>query len=161
MEKEINYTNNKYLRRYMILSIIYASLALIAGVFYREFTKFNNFSSETTLSLIHTHYFVLGMFFFLILLLLEKSFSFSSKNDNTNKKVGISIILYNIGLNLTSIMLLVRGILEVISFKITSKIDGVISGVAGVGHILLGISLLFILIFIFIDVFRKKKEINK
>ncbi len=158
MEKEINNTNNKYLRRYMILSIIYASLALIAGVFYREFTKFNNFSSETTLSLIHTHYFVLGMFFFLILLLLEKSFSFSSKNDNTNKKVGISIILYNIGLNLTTIMLLVRGIFEVISKEeITSKINGVISGVAGIGHILLGVFLILILIFIFIDVFKKKK----
>ena len=55
-------------------------------------------------------------------------------------------------------MLLVRGIFEVISKEeITSKINGVISGVAGIGHILLGVFLILILIFIFIDVFKKKK----
>lgn len=53
-------------------SVIYAVLALAGGVFYREFTKFHEFTGYTTLSVVHTHYFILGMFMFLILALLEK-----------------------------------------------------------------------------------------
>ena len=66
-------------KRYANLALIYAVIAMIFGVFYREFTKFNDFSGQTNLSIIHTHYFLLGMFFFLILMLIEKVFSFSEK----------------------------------------------------------------------------------
>ena len=149
-----NNNNNKYLKRYMILSICYAFLGALGGVFYREFTKFNNYNDVTRLSFIHSHYLMLGMVFFILLLLLEKSFRFS------DKKVSLSIIFYNIGLNITTIMFLIRGILEVIGFAITSKIDAIISGIAGIGHVLLGVTLILILIFIFINVFKKKKEEN-
>lgn len=47
-------------------SMIYFILALAAGVFYREFTKFNGFSGSTALCRVHTHLFVLGMLIFLI-----------------------------------------------------------------------------------------------
>lgn len=53
-------------------------MAIIGGVFAREFTKFNYFTGNTTLFLVHTHYFVLGMLFSLILVLLEKYYSFSN-----------------------------------------------------------------------------------
>ena len=43
---------------------VYAVLALIGGIFYREFTKMNDYTSWTTLSVFHTHYFTLGMMFF-------------------------------------------------------------------------------------------------
>ena len=64
-------------KRYANLALIYAAAAMIFGVFYREFTRFCNFTGKTNLSVIHTHYFLLGMVFFLILMLAEKAFSFS------------------------------------------------------------------------------------
>lgn len=65
------------MKRYMNLTLLYAVLAMVGGVFYREFTKFNGFTNKTTLGVVHTHYFLLGMVFFLLLLLLEKNFSFT------------------------------------------------------------------------------------
>ena len=65
------------MKRYINSALLYAVLAMVGGVFYREFTKFNGFTTKTTLSVVHTHYFLLGMVFFLLLLLLEKGFSLS------------------------------------------------------------------------------------
>lgn len=55
------------MKRYINYSIVYTVLAMIGGVFCREFTKMNDFTGLTTLSVVHTHYFILGMMFFLIL----------------------------------------------------------------------------------------------
>ena len=68
-------------KRYANLALFYAIAAMAFGVFYREYTKFSHFSGQTNLSVIHTHYFLLGMFFFLVLMALEKSFSFSGKKE--------------------------------------------------------------------------------
>ena len=120
--------------------MFYAILAMAGGVFYREFTKFNHFSGKTTLGVIHTHYFLLGMVFFLLLLLLEKNFAF------TEVKTRRALILYHIGLNLTGVMFFIRGILQVLDTPLSSAVNSAISGVAGIGHILLGISLISILL---------------
>jgi len=53
---------------------IYAALGLVAGVFYREFTKFNDFTETTMLSGVHVHAITLGSMFFLIVLILNKLF---------------------------------------------------------------------------------------
>ncbi len=119
---------------------MYAILAMVGGVFYREFTKCNDFTAKTTLSVIHTHYFLLGMVLFLLLLLLEKNFSF------TNAKTGRILAVYHAGLNLTAVMLFVRGITQVLVPALSSGINAAISGVAGIGHILLGVSLILLLI---------------
>ena len=58
-------------KKYADLALVYAMVAMVFGVFYREFTKFSHFTGQTNLSFLHTHYFMLGMFFFLILLLLN------------------------------------------------------------------------------------------
>lgn len=52
------------------------------------------------------------------------------------------MLFYNIGLNLTAIMLIVRGIVQVLDLNVVSA---VISDIAGIGHIILGISLMLIL----------------
>ena len=90
--------------------------------------------------MIHTHYFLLGMVFFLLLLLLEKNFAF------TEVKTRRALILYHIGLNLTGVMFFIRGILQVLDTPLSSAVNSAISGVAGIGHILLGISLISILL---------------
>ena len=96
------------MKRYMNMALLYAILAMAGGVFYREFTKFNGFTAKTTLSVVHTHYFLLGMVFFLLLLLLEKNFSF------TGAKTGRVLAIYHIGLNLTAVMFIVRGVAQVL-----------------------------------------------
>lgn len=127
-------------KRYMNTALVYAILAMVGGVFYREFTKFSGFVGKTTLGVLHTHYFVLGMLFFLILLLLEKNFSFT---ESKTKRV---LIFYHVGLNLTAIMFVVRGVLQVLNTTLSSAANAAISGIAGVGHILLGISLVLLLL---------------
>ena len=128
------------MKRYMNMALLYAVLAMVGGVFYREFTKFNGFTAKTTLGVVHTHYFLMVMVFFLLLLLLEKSFSF------TGAKTGRILVLYHIGLNLTAVMFVVRGVTQVLGTALSSGMSAAISGMAGIGHILLGVSLILLLL---------------
>ena len=128
------------MKRYKKTALLYAVLAMAGGVFYREFTKFNGFDERTTLSVVHTHYFLLGMVFFLLLLLLEKNFSF------TSAKTGRVLAVYHTGLNLTAVMLVVRGVAQVTVPALSSGMNAAISGVAGIGHILLGVSIILLLV---------------
>lgn len=128
------------MKRYMNLALLYAVLAMVGGVFYREFTKFNDFAAKTTLGVVHTHYFLLGMVFFLLLLLLEKSFSI------TGAKTDRILAAYQVGLNLTEVMLVVRGVTQVLGTELSSGMSAAISGIAGIGHILLGVSLVMLLV---------------
>ena len=128
------------LKRYMNASVLYAILAIAGGVFYREFTKFNSFTAKTSLGVVHTHYFLLGMVVFLLLLLLEKNFAF------TGAKTKRLLLTYHIGLNLTAVMLVVRGVTQVLGMALSSSMSAAISGIAGIGHILIGISLVLLLL---------------
>lgn len=129
-----------YIEKYLKTSLIYAILAMVGGIFYREFTKFNGFYGKTTLSIVHTHYFILGIFMFLILLLIEKNFHIS--DDKLINKT----IFYQIGLNITVLAFLMRGICQTLETNIPKGFDVSISAVAGIGHILIGMSLILILI---------------
>ena len=128
------------MKRYMNLSLVYAVLAMVGGVFYREFTKFNGFTGKTTLGVVHPHYFLLGMVFFLLLLLLEKNFGC------TGPKPGRALIAYQVGLNLTTVMFVVRGVTQVLGTNLSSGMTAAISGMAGIGHIILGVSLVVLLV---------------
>lgn len=72
----------------------------------------------------HTHYLILG--------LVEMNVHF------VDEKVKKYLILYHVGLNIIAMMLVARGIVQVVSTAI--------SGIAGIGHILLKVSLILILI---------------
>ena len=138
-------------KRYADAAIFYAATAMVFGVFYREFTKFNGFTGKTNLSVMHTHYFLLGMFFFLILMLLEKNFRFSG-----GEKIGIILTVYHIGLNVTALGFLLRGLTQVWGTELSRGLDASISGLSGVGHIMLGISMILLLLKI-----RKKTVLEK
>lgn len=122
------------MKRLMNASIVYGVLALVGGVFYREFTKLNGFNGFTTLSVVYTHYLMLGMAFFLMLVLLENNFHFI---DNKVRKY---LLFYHIGLNLTAVMLVIRGVVQVIS------LDASIAVLIGIAHLILGISMVLVLI---------------
>lgn len=128
------------MKRYINSALVYAVLAMAGGVFYREFTKFSGYTAKTTLSVVHTHYFLLGMVFFLLLLLLEKSFAF------TGAKTGRVLVVNHVGLNLTAVMLVLRGVTQVLGTTLSSGMSAAISGMAGIGHILLGVSMVLLLV---------------
>lgn len=87
------------------------------------------YSVWTTFSVVHTHYLILG--------LVKMSGHF------VDEKVKKYLILYHVGLNMTVMMLVVRGIVQVTQMNVVSA---AIFGIAGIGHILLGVSLILILI---------------
>ena len=126
-------------------SMVYFAAALIAGVFYREFTKFNQFSGRTALSLLHTHLFVLGMFLFLILAI----FCSIMPQILESKKMKKFYVLMNISLPLFVFTLLVRGVAQVLEIDLSSALNASLSGIAGMTHILLTISLGLFFSFIF------------
>ena len=119
-------------------SFLYLILALAAGVFYREFTKFNSFTGKTTLVVVHTHLFVLGVLLFLILALFV-NINPDLLKDSRAKKF---YILQNLSLILFTATLLARGIIQVLNIQLSSAANSSISGIAGVSHILLTISLI-------------------
>lgn len=121
-------------------SLFYFVLASVFGVFYREFTKFEGFSDHTTLSLIHTHLFALGMIVFFIILLMN----YVNKNFIKSKYFDKFYITYNVGLLTMVSCLLVRGINEVKNISLSNGTDHMISGIAGIGHILLTVGLVFL-----------------
>ena len=128
------------IKRCANLALVYAVIAMIFGVFYREFTKFNHFTGQTSLSFLHTHYFMLGMFFFLALMLAEKVFSFSDRSTGT------LLAVYQLGLNITGIGFRARRLIQIQGSPLSRGLDASISGVAGIGHILLGVCIVLLLL---------------
>lgn len=119
------------MKRLMNASIVYGVLGLIGVVFYREFTKLNGF---TILSVVHTYYLVLGMVLFLLLVVVEKNFHF------VDNKVSKYLLFYHIGLNLTVVMLTIRGVVQVLSLDVSSAV------LFGIAHLILGVSMISVLL---------------
>ncbi|MBM6800444.1 DUF2871 family protein, partial [Coprobacillus cateniformis] len=53
---------------------------------------------------------------------------------------------YNGGLLITVIMLMMRGVLQVLGTSVSSGMNAAISGIAGIGHILLGVGLIILMV---------------
>lgn len=129
------------MKKMMNTAIIYFVFAMIGGVFYREFIKFYEFTGMTVLKVLHTHLFILGMFLFLFLALVCKVTELEKE-----KLFQKFFILYNIALPFMIIMLLIRGVVQVMNIQVSSAGNGMISGFAGISHILMLISLILLLI---------------
>lgn len=112
------------MKKYINCAIVYAILALAGGVFFREFTKINGFDGTTTLAFIHPHYLALGMLFFVVLVMLDKLFGIQGRLG------------------------------KVLGTALPNGADAAISGIAGLGHIILGVSLVLVL-------FKVKKAVQE
>lgn len=121
-------------------SIILAIIGLIAGAFYREFTKFIGFTGYTRLILVHPHLIVLGFIVMFLFVIFIKTYEVQ-ETDKLNKSLNV----YFLSVILTAGTLFTRGLLEALEFNMTKAIDASISGIAGIGHIILTISLYKIL----------------
>ena len=138
-------------KRYVNAAIGYALLAMAGGVFFREYTRAIGFDGTTALSVVHTHYFVMGMAMFLLLALLEKSFGFSE-----GKGVAAWVGVYHAGLNVTVAGLVLRGLADTRPEALPAALDGALSGVSELGHIALGVSLIVILLRVRASLIRSK-----
>lgn len=129
------------MKKYINLAFIYAIIAMLGGIFYREFTKFNAFTGETTLAFVHLHLFVLGTVVFLLIAI------FSHITDLSKQKTFKYFFrLYNIGLPFMTIMFLVRGITQVLAINLSSSASHAISGISGISHIIVGIAIVLLFI---------------
>ncbi|MGN0793775.1 MAG: DUF2871 domain-containing protein [Aristaeellaceae bacterium] len=129
------------MKKYLNLSLGYAIAAMAGGVFYREFTKLNGFTGVTTLGKVHPHLFLLGMMVFLLVALFSQRM-----NLQGSKAYRTFMVTYNIGVPLTAVMMLVRGVTEVLGMELSRGAGASISGVAGIGHILTGVGIVALLL---------------
>lgn len=129
------------MKKYLNVAFIYAIAAMIGGVFYREFTKFNDFSGVTVLGKVHTHLFLLGMLVFLMAALFSVHMDLSQ-----DKLFRVFFCLYNIGVPLTAVMMVVRGVSQVLQMELSKGVDAAISGMAGIGHIFTGAGMVLFLL---------------
>lgn len=111
-------------------AFLYLLVGVSSGLFYREFTKLNDFPDGqfSQLGLAHTHLLTLGFIVLLIALALEKVFTIS----RSRKLFAWFFWLYNAGVILTSGMLIWHGSLTVLGLESNKMI----SGIAGLGHML-------------------------
>ncbi len=117
----------------------YLIVGLVSGVFFREFTKFNGYTEYSQLNVMHTHTLVLGMFMFMIVALFFMKFKMDE--DKRFKRFYIS---YNLGLSLSLVMMLTRGITQVLDIEVSKGLNASISGISGLGHIIMTIGLMYL-----------------
>lgn len=119
---------------------VYLVLGLASGLFYREFTKANDYTAAdgfTQLSVVHTHLLTLGVIVLLVVLALEKVFELSR-----SALFGWFFWVYNVGLAVSSATMVVNGVLRVLG----QSGSAALAGISGSGHIILtaGLILLFV-----------------
>lgn len=129
------------MKKYLNLSLVYAIAAMAGGVFYREFTKFQGFTGVTALGKVHTHLFLLGMLVCLMVALFAERL-----NLTEIRSFRVFQWTYHIGVPLTAVMLLVRGITQVLGLTLSKGASAAISGIAGIGHILTGVGIILLLV---------------
>ena len=90
---------------------------------------------------VHAHLLLLGMLVFLMVAL------YGAHNDLTKIKTFRAFLwTYNIGVPLTAIMLVVRGVAQVGGLALSAAANASISGIAGIGHILTGTGIILLLL---------------
>ena len=128
------------MKRLFTASCCYLAAGLLAGVFYREFTKMNDFPEGefTQLGVAHTHLLALGFMTSLIVLALEKVIGIS----RSPKLFAWFFWLYNAGVVVTASMMIWHGSLTVLG----KESNAMISGIAGLGHISITAGLIILMV---------------
>lgn len=114
-------------------ALLYTIIGLAGGLFYREVTRQNNFTGDTQLAIVHTHFLVLGMLFFLGVILFERAFTLSK-----SKLFNWFFWTYNVGLLWTGAFQTFNGTNTVLG----NTVSPALAGMSGMGHILLTVALI-------------------
>ena len=139
------------MKRIINTAIVYFIFAMAGGVFYREFTKWNGYTEPTTLGVLHVHLLVMGTLLFLITALFAKV-TMLAENLLFKK----FFVLYNIALPAMVVMMLIRGIVQVLGIELGKMGNGMLSGLAGLSHIGMMIAFFLLLFAIKRDLIRKQ-----
>ena len=126
------------MKKIYVAAATYTGLGLLSGLFYREYTKAADFTGYSQLNTLHTHFFALGTLMFLVVLGLAAIF-----NLDRIKGFNAFFWTYNAGLVVTTLLMLIHGIIQVGGNN--NEIPA-IAGIAGLGHILLTIGLVMLLV---------------
>jgi hypothetical protein len=110
----------------------YTLLGLAGGLYFRTITKSKEFTGDTELAVVHTHFLVLGMLMFLLLMLFEKAFALSAQRGFT-----AFVAVYHVGVLWTVGAMLVIGTRQVYGHDPGDAIGGI----AGMGHIIITVAL--------------------
>ncbi|MCM3660648.1 DUF2871 domain-containing protein [Georgenia satyanarayanai] len=130
------------------LSAAWTGIGLASGLFYREMTKHYGLAGTrqiagTQLAVVHTHTLVLGTVMLLVLLALAAQLP----SLQTDSRFRWAVWLWQVGLGLTSIGMLVKGTMQVSD---TPGFDSpALAGVSGLGHTVLTAAL--VLLFLALD----------
>ena len=120
-------------------SITLLVMGLIGGVFYREFTKFYQFTDATHLGKVHVHTLVLGFVVSLLIYLL-------AKDMNGLKSLKKPYEIYLTGLVFTIANMVVIGIYEVVREGSDVIVRAAIDGTSGIGHIVLSVGIVWMFV---------------
>lgn len=124
------------MRKSFIAAAVYLGLGLVSGVFYREFTRAFDYTADTQLNTLHTHFLVLGTFFFLIVMSLDREFEISQFKDFDRW-----FVVHNVGLAWTIGSMVINGVVHVVAGP--EAWGAMYSGAAGLGHIILAVSFIW------------------
>lgn len=131
-------------------SAVFLFLGLAGGVFYREFTKLFAWEAFTTLSVVHVHLIALG---FIALLAM---YAVMQSEGKKSAEIRIPLTVYITGLTWTAVSFMVRGIYSITSPETKLFPDAALSGIAGSGHIILGIGIAWVIL----KLIRIKSEVG-
>lgn len=121
------------------ISAGYLFYGLLIGLFYHEAAYYSHFTGVSVLSVVHPHAIILGAaVFFLLPLFMKVSDIHHTKGFHS------FLIFYNIGLMSTLFFMTARGVIQLFSLPISSFWDHMIGGLAGLGHLILTIGLVFL-----------------
>ena len=129
--------NKKLFNQGTVLFIV----GIVAGAFYREFTKFMSFTGVTSMSLVHTHLIATGALVAIIFSIFIKVYDI--KDTPALKR---SWNLYFIGVIGNAAIMFIRGIFTVMNVELSRAASMSISGIAGIIHILLTVGIIWFLL---------------
>lgn len=120
------------------LAAVFLLLGLAGGVFYREFTRYFGWTAYTSLSVVHVHLLALG---FVLCLLLH---ALLRQQEARLPAMKAPVLVFVTGLGWTVTAFMVRGIYAVTSQGAALLPSAALSGLAGLGHLLLGAGLVWL-----------------
>ncbi|MEN5073732.1 DUF2871 domain-containing protein [Isoptericola cucumis] len=126
------------MKKLYVAAAVYATLGLLAGLFYRTYTVAQDFTGSTQLAVTHTHLLALGFMVMLIVLALDATLKISG-----SRSFSWFFATYNAGLLLTVGVMVWHGMLQV---QGETEVSGAVPGIAGLGHILLTVGMVALLV---------------
>lgn len=141
------------MKKVMNTAITYLLVGLAGVIYFRELTKFHDFTGNTALGVVHTHALMLGVGVFLLVALFLRQTSLAQ-----NALYPKFFVLYNLALPLMLVTLAVRGTLQVLGTTLSRSAEAALAGIAGLSHIGVGVALLLLLLAIKKEMMKQEEQ---